>query len=267
MHGAGGDVRMEDLINRIFNEDCLEGMKKIPDGSIDMILCDLPFGTTASFWDKRIPFEPLWEQYKRITKKNAAIVLFSQMPFGSDLIQSNRKMFRYEWIWEKNAAAGFLLAHKMPLRAHENILIFYQSPPTYNPQKTKAERKHINHGRNKDNCNIYSIRGVKSENYIYKDDGYRFPRDVQKFQTPNTSSGKVFHPTQKPIDLLEYLIKTYTNEGELVLDNCIGSGSTAVAAINTNRNFIGFETDKKYFDIANKRIEKVFEDKEMRLFA
>ena len=252
-------------LNTIYNEDCLEGMKKIPDGAIDMVLCDPPFGTTANYWDKRIPFEPLWEQYKRITKKNAAIVLFSQLPFGAELIMSNRKMFRYEWIWEKNFGVGFLQAHKMPLRAHENILVFYQKLPTYNPQKTKAEKKCSCRSRNKDTCNVYSIRGRKSEKYIYKDDGYRFPKDIQKFQTPNTTSGRVVHPTQKPVDLLEYLIKTYTNEGELVLDNCIGSGSTAVAAINTNRNFIGFETDKKYFDIACKRIKEVRAAKEMEL--
>ena len=129
---------MEELINKIFNEDCLEGMKRIPDGAIDMVLCDLPYGTTANHWDKRIPFEPLWEQYKRITKKNAAIVLFSQMPFGAELIMSNRKMFRYEWIWQKNLGTGFLNANRMPLKTHENILIFYQSLPIYSPQKWKS---------------------------------------------------------------------------------------------------------------------------------
>ena len=244
-------------LNTIYNEDCLEGMKKIPDGSIDMILCDLPYGTTANFWDKRIPFEPLWEQYKRITKPNAAIVLFSKMPFGAELIMSNPKMFRYEWIWQKNVGVGFLHAYKMPLRAHENILVFYKLLPTYNPQKRKAEKIHSPHGQNQNTTRCYTIRGSKSKTYQYKDDGLRFPLDVQMFKIPNTTkSSTLYHPTQKPVDLLEYLIKTYTNEGETVLDNCIGSGSTAVACVNTGRNFIGFETEKEYFDIACKRIEE-----------
>ena len=178
---------------------------------------------------------------------------------------SNRKMFRYEWIWRKNIGAGFLQAHKMPLRVHENILVFYKKLPTYNPQKVKAKKIHASsRKRNKDKVRCYTIRGLKSETYEYKDDGWRFPVDVQKFDTPNTKR-KCYHPTQKPVDLLEYLIKTYTNEGELVLDNCIGSGSTAVAAINTNRNFLGFETDSNYCEIANKRIEDAYSARKMRL--
>ena len=256
-------------INKIYNEDCLEGMKKIPDGAIDMVLCDPPFGTTNNYWDKRIPFEPLWEQYKRITKKNAAIVLFSQMPFGSDLIQSNRKMFRYEWIWEKYLAAGFLNSRKMPLRAHENILVFYQKLPTYNPQMTKG-KPYIKVRKAEQFTKNYSSNCLKKE-WLGINNGTRYPRDVLKCHTPYTSNnhsitrGGIYHPTQKPVDLLEYLIKTYTNEGELVLDNCIGSGSTAVAAINTNRNFIGFETDAGYCEIANKRITEVQAAKEMAL--
>ena len=240
---------MEGIINQIFNEDCLTGMDKIPDGSIDMILCDLPYGTTNNYWDKRIPFEPLWAQYKRITKKNAAIVLFSQMPFGAELIMSNRKMFRYEWIWQKNIGAGFLNANKMPLRVHENILVFYYSLPTYNPQYIQGEPyQKLYKGQMNGNY------GKKKENFTFNE-GKRYPIDTMKFKIPNSGGfGDKTHSTQKPIDLLEYLIKTYTNEGELVLDNCIGSGSTAVAAINTNRNFIGFETEEKYCEIANKRI-------------
>ena len=245
-------------LNEIYNEDCLIGMKKIEAGSIDMILCDLPYGTTNCQWDKRIAFEPLWQEYKRITKKNAAIVLFSQMPFGAELIMSNLKMFRYEWIWQKNLAVGFLNANKMPLRIHENILVFYQSLPTYNPQKwqsTPLKR----HGKRK--CFIYGK--VKDSEHHYESlDGLRYPVDTIKFNMVYASSEKYYHSTQKPVDLLEYLIKTYTNEGETVLDNCIGSGSTAVACVNTNRNFIGFETVEKYCEIARKRIEEAQKNKQ-----
>lgn len=253
------EIEMIEL-NQIYNEDCLEGMKKIPDGSVDMVLCDPPFGTTDNYWDQRIPFEPLWAQYKRITKKNAAIVLFAQLPFGSDLIQSNRQMFRYEWIWEKNKAVGFLNARKMPLRAHENILVFYEKLPTYNPQKRQGKPycrgwQFYNNRLRKDK--VYANGGLC---WAESKDGSRYPLDVLKIKTNNIWS-KHYHSTQKPIDLLEYLIKTYTNEGELVLDNCIGSGSTAVAAINTNRNFIGFETDAGYCEIANKRIAEAYKSK------
>ena len=237
-------------INKIYNEDCLIGMDKIPDGIIDMILCDLPYGTTDAFWDKRIPFEPLWEQYKRITKKNAAIVLFSQMPFGAELIMSNLKMFRYEWIWRKTNGIGFLNANKMPLRIHENILVFYRKLPIYNPQKWQG-KPYIDKRRNHAATIIYSNFAKESISNL---DGMRFPLDVIEFNNANRFNN--FHSTQKPVDLLEYLIKTYTNEGETVLDNCIGSGSTAVACVNTGRNFIGFETEKEYFDIACRRVEK-----------
>lgn len=205
----------------------------------------------------------MWNQYKRIAKENAAILLFSQMPFGSDLIQSNRKMFRYEWIWEKYLAAGFLNSHKMPLRAHENILVFYRKLPTYNPQMSTG-KPYIK--TRKTQCNSSNYRKLKNADYVSVNNGERYPRDVLKYHTPY-SSGKFtnkkgcFHPTQKPIDLLEYLIKTYTNEGETVLDNCMGSGSTAVACVNNNRKFIGFETDKKYFEIAKHRIKEAQADK------
>ncbi|MBR3623886.1 MAG: site-specific DNA-methyltransferase [Clostridia bacterium] len=243
-------------LNKIYNMDCLEGMKEIEDGSVDMILCDLPHGTTENKWDIRIPFEPLWEQFKRITKKNAAICLFSQMPFGAELIMSNRKMFRYEWIWQKTSPVGFLNAHKMPLRAHENILIFYQALPTYNPQKTQGKPYIKTHGHS----NNYGKQ--RNDSFITSYDGMRFPVDVQKFKSlANTATNKthILHPTQKPTDLCEYLIKTYTNEGEVVFDACMGSGTTAVAAINTNRRFIGFELDAGYYEIALGRIEKARE--------
>ncbi|MBR1579760.1 MAG: site-specific DNA-methyltransferase [Selenomonadaceae bacterium] len=248
------------MTDKIFNEDCLEGMKRIPDGAVDMVLCDLPFGSTDNPWDKRLPFESLWEHYNRVCKENAAIVLFSQMPFGAELIMSNKKMFRYEWVWHKALPVGFLNAKKMPLRLHENILVFYCKLPTYNPQwwyskPYKRKRKPID-------CNCYGDVVWDGKEYTESADGRRCPVDVIKF---NNDANRGFnfktrtvktrlHPTEKPIDLLEYLIKTYTNEGETVLDNCIGSGSTAVACVNTNRHFIGFETEEKYFEIAQKRI-------------
>ena len=246
-----GGSEME--IDTIYNMNCLKGMKEIADGSVDMILCDLPYGITDNEWDVRLPFEPLWEQYKRVTKNNAAIVLFSQMPFGAELIMSNKKMFRYEWILEKGHAAGFLNSHKMPLRCHENILVFYNALPTYNPQLARGKpykRWHLER-------NGSSNYGKKKDTVTLNTDGSRYPRDVVKFNMPTALYGKgeIFHPTQKPVALCEYLIRTYTNEGELVLDNCMGSGTTAVAAINTGRHFIGFEKEKKYFDIALKRIE------------
>ena len=238
---------------KIYNMDCMEGMKNIPDGSIDMILCDLPYGTTENKWDVKLPLEPLWAEYKRVTKRNAAILLFSQMPFGAELIMSNRKMFRYEWILEKGCATGFLNAHKMPMRAHENILVFYEFLPTYNPQMTRGgkpyTRYHLAH-------NASANYGEKKDGATVNTDGSRFPRDVIKFGVPNSlGKEKVGHPTQKPVALCEYLIRTYTNEGETVLDNCMGSGTTAVAAIDTGRRFIGFEKEKEYYDIALKRIE------------
>lgn len=237
-------------LNKIYNMDRLEGMKEIESGSVDMILCDLPYGTTNNKWDIRLPFEPLWVEFKRITKKNAAIVLFSQMPYGAELIMSNKKMFRYEWIWEKTSAVGFLNANKMPLRAHENILVFYQALPTYNPQKTQG-KPYIKTGNGESpTCGKQKKEMIK--NHL---DGMRSPRDIQKFKTPNNTNEKPIHPTQKPVDLCEYLIKTYTNEGEVVFDACMGSGTTAVAAINTNRRFIGFELDENYFEIARNRIE------------
>ena len=249
------------MIDKIYNEDCLEGMKRIPDGSVDAIICDPPFGITDAPFDKRIPFEPMWEQFKRVTKHNAAIVIFSQMPFGAELIMSNRKMFRYEWILHKTAGGGFLNAKKMPLRSHENILVFYRKLPTYNPQYTEGKPY------------FYQNKTIKSGVYngqekIYTtySEGRRFPRDVQKFKPQICCGEKTLHPMHKPVDLIEYLIKTYTNEGEMVLDATIGSGTTAVACINTNRHFIGFELEEKFCEIANGRIAKAYAENGQRLF-
>ena len=246
--------------------DCLELMKEIPDGSVDMILTDLPYGITDCDFDKRIPFEPMWAQFKRVTKLNAAIVLFSQMPFGAELIMSNRKMFRYEWIWEKSLGVGFLNAKKMPLRCHENILVFYQQLPTYNPQHwfDKPYQKPLWQGKITSNYNLEKQRrNVSYDNPT----GKRYPIDVLQFYSMQTHTNHFsIHPQQKPVDLLEYLIKTYTNEGETVLDATMGSGSTGVACVNTNRRFIGFELEEKFFNISAKRIEEALAKKTQELF-
>ena len=231
-------------LNKIYNEDCLEGMKRIPDKSVDMILCDLPYGTTRNKWDSIIPLEPLWEQYERVIKDTGAIVLTAQTPFDKVLGVSNLKHLKYEWIWQKTEATGFLNAKKMPLKNHENILVFYKKQPTYNPQFTIGKPY------------SYKKDSISSDNYgdskgtdLIVNDGSRHPLTVQTFK-----KDKGLHPTQKPVALFEYLIQTYTIEGETILDNCMGSGTTAIAAINTNRNFIGFELDETYFNLANERI-------------
>ncbi|MDN7060900.1 site-specific DNA-methyltransferase [Lactiplantibacillus plantarum] len=230
--------------------DCLELMKGIPDGSIDMILCDLPYGTTANKWDIVIPFDKLWEQYRRIIKNNGAIALFGQEPFSSRLRLSNDKMYRYDFVWEKSRATGFYNANKMPLRCKENITIFYKHLPTYNPQKTKGSPYYHKATKNRSGS-VYSSNSKSTDT---KSNGDRYPRDVIKF---NNVIRNLSHPTQKPVALLEYLIKTYTNENETVLDNCMGSGSTGVVCVRTGRNFIGMELEEKYFKIAEERINNV----------
>ena len=237
-------------LNKIYNEDCLEGMKRIDDKSIDMILCDLPYGTTQNKWDSVIPLDELWKEYKRIIKDNGAIVLTSQGIFTANLMLSNEKWFKYKLVWVKSKATNFLNAKKQPLRKHEDICVFYNKQPQYNPQMTEGEPydKGVRKNQLTGSYGDFNPVHVKSE-------GMRYPTDVVYFKTAE-SEGKVYHPTQKPVALFEYLIKTYTDEGETVLDNCIGSGTTAVACLNTNRNFIGFEKEEKYCKIANERIEK-----------
>lgn len=243
-------------LNKIYNEDCLEGMKRIPDKSVDMILCDLPYGTTRNKWDSIIPLPELWKQYERIIKDNGAIVLTAQTPFDKVLGVSNLKMLRYEWIWEKTTATGHLNSKKMPMKAHENILVFYKKLPTYNPQKTKGHKpvnsytKYQEDGSNYGKTLIGISGGGSTE---------RYPRSVQIFKSDKQK--EALHPTQKPIALFEFLIKVYTNEGETVLDNCMGSGTTAIACLNINRNFIGFEKDETYWNLANDRIEKHLSNK------
>ena len=235
-------------------EDCIEGMKSIPDGAVDMILVDPPFGTTNNFWDKQLPMSEMWEQFKRVTKHNAAIVIFSQLPFAVDLINANRKMFRYEWIWHKIMSVGFLNANRMPLRAHENILVFYRKLPTYNPQWSWS--KPYRQKQYSTRRPLYSTRELWAKS---DSDGRRFPIDVLRLKYLAGFNADVEHNTQKPVEIMEYLIKTYTNEGELVLDACMGSGSTAVAAVNTNRHFIGYETHQPFVDICNRRIAEARE--------
>jgi len=236
-------------MNKVIHGDCLEVMATLPDKSIDMILCDLPYGTTACKWDSIIPFEPLWAEYKRLIKDNGAIVLTSSQPFTSALVMSNLDMFKYTSVWEKSKATGFLNAKRKPLIAHEDIVVFSRDRETYNPQIGKGV--------------VYNkgIRKEQTEDDVYgkfkqreiKSDGNRYPRSVVYFKTAE-SEGETFHKTQKPVALFEYLIKTYANEGEVVLDNCAGSGTTAIACLNTNRNYILVEKEKKYIDIINKRI-------------
>ena len=235
---------------KLYKGDCLEIMKNIPDGSVDMVLCDLPYGTTACKWDIIIPFEPLWEQYKRIIKDNGAIVLFGSEPFSSQLRMSNLKMYRYDWIWQKTVASNFALSNKQPQKKHENIMVFYKKQPTYNPQMEKG-KAYIDK-RSNGTRNVFVGTESNFKKQPIKNEGTRYPSSIQKFSNGNN---KNVHPTQKPVELLEYLIKTYTDENEVILDNCMGSGSTGVACKNLNRNFIGIELDETYFNIAKDRIE------------
>ena len=237
-------------IDQIYNEDCLEGMKRIDDGSVDCIITDLPYGTTACQWDSVIPFEPLWEQYRRITKPNAAIVLFGSEPFSSALVMSNPKMFRHEWIWIKNRGSNFANTVREPFKEHEKILVFSQGGWTYNPQMQNRTGGGLE--RAKYNCKFeshsenYRKFDVREKNQLTEK---RVPSSWQKF---NTETG--LHPTQKPVDLLRYLIRTYTDTDNLVLDSCMGSGTTAIACLKEHRHFLGFELNKEYFDIAQRRI-------------
>lgn len=244
---------MEKYINKVIQGDCLEVMKGIPNKSIDMILCDLPYGTTACKWDIIIPFEPLWEQYKRIIKDNGVIVLTASQPFTSALVMSNPNMFKYEIIWEKEKPTNFLLVKKQIAKQHENILIFYKNQPTYNPIMYKCEdrlfdkRKTYNNSKQKKDSILGEVELYCKRR---KEDGFRYPKSIYKVSRERTS----LHPTQKPVALFEYLIKTYTNEGDLVLDNCAGSGTTGVACKNTNRNYILIEKEPEYVEIIEKRL-------------
>ena len=245
---------------KLYQGDCLELMKNIRDKSIDCIICDLPYGVTSkNKWDTIIPYEPLWKEYKRIIKDNGPIILFGQDKFTAKTMLSNEKMHRYNLIWNKVLTSGFLNAGKMPLREHEDIMIFYKKLPTYNPQFTEGKPLH---GMGK------KFKKVKNNNNNYNDfnscnnpsanregDTKKYPKSILTF--PRPASSKMLHPTEKPVELLEYLIKTYSNENDVILDNCMGSGSTGVAALNTNRKFIGIELDENYFNIAKDRLENI----------
>ena len=237
-------------ITKFLQDDCLELMKKIPDNSVDMILCDLPYGMTQNQWDSCIPLDLLWKQYSRIIKPNGAIVLTSQGLFTAKLIMSQPKLYRYKWIWEKSKSTNFLNAKKQPLRKHEEVCVFYKKQPTYNPQMTKG----VPYDKGVRKNQLSGSYGDFQPVHVYSD-GERYPTDIIYVKTAE-SEGEVVHPTQKPVELCEYLIKTYTNENDVVLDNCMGSGTTGVACVNTNRNFIGMELDENYFNIAKNRIEK-----------
>lgn len=229
--------------------DCFDGMAQIDDKSIDMILCDLPYGTTQCSWDAIIPFEPLWAEYKRIIKDNGAIVLFGMEPFSSYLRLSNIEMYKYDWIWDKVKGTGFLNAKKQPMRNHEVISVFYKNQCKYNPQMTRGHKFKKSVRKKELQTDIY---GEMKNDSVYESTE-RYPRSIQVFSSDTQNSS--FHPTQKPIALCEYLIKTYTDEGELVLDNCAGSCSTGIACHNTGRRFIGFEKDEFIFEMANRRLE------------
>lgn len=235
---------------RLLHGDCLDLMKEIPDASIDMILCDLPYERTRNKWDVLVPFEPLWAQYRRIIKPNGAIVLFADGMFMARLMTSNPSMWRYNLVWDKVLTGGFLNANRMPLRQHEELCVFYKNQPTYNPQKTKGAKSHSK-GSKRD----YANNNYGSYNFVDNADLHgdlKFPTSILRYQKPHPS--KALHPTEKPVSICENIIKTYTNPGETVLDNCMGSGTTGVACVNTGRKFIGMELYQKNFEIATQRI-------------
>lgn len=243
---------------KLYNGDCLEVMKQIPDKSIDMICCDLPYEVTQNKADIKIPFEPLWKEYNRIIKDNSCIALFAQGIFYIDLVNSNRKMFRYDLVWDKVLSSGFLNAKRMPLRQHEQIAVFYKNLPTYNPQFTQGKPLHSK-------GISYKTKELKNQNYgkfniiddARKGSTEKYPTSILRFSKPHPSVAK--HRTEKSIECLEWLIKTYSNEDDTVLDNCMGAGSCGIACKKLNRNFIGIELDEKYFTIAKKRLEEVLE--------
>ena len=235
--------------------DCLELMKELPDGTVDLILTDLPYGVTMAPFDIKLDLSAMWTQFNRVTKRNAAVVLFAQQPFSAELVMSNRHNFKYVWTWHKRQCSGFLNAKKQPLRSCEDVLVFYRSQCTYNPQMRRGKPQLKSTGSSSLNYNKFTYKPHVSENY--------YPTTMLEFPLPRFKGG---HPQQKPVDLLEYLIRTYTNAGELVLDATMGSGSTGVAAMNTGRRFIGFELEQKFYDVAEKRISEALAIKQQELF-
>lgn len=238
----------------IYLGDCLEVMNKIPDGSIDMILCDLPYQVLkadVAKWDRIIPFEPLWQQYERVIKERGAIILFASGMFTANLMMSNKKLWRYNLVWNKIQVSGFLNANRMPLRQHEDICVFYKKMPEYHPQMVKVGWHSRNHSKGDLSNKTHNCYGAhKNLPTVYSDEKY--PTSILTFS--KNQQVNTLHPTQKPVDLLRWLIRTYTVEGEVVLDNAMGSGSTCIAAIQENRKYIGIEKDQTFYDIAQERI-------------
>ena len=259
-------MKIKEIENRIINADCMDILKQLPDKCVDMILCDLPYGTTACKWDTIIPFEPLWESYERIIKDDGAIVLTASQPFTSALVMSNPKLFKYEWIWQKAVGSNFATTKYMPMKEHESVLVFGKKIPKYFPikqERAEGGKSRLNYGHNGSKTGeangTMDYKGFTPETY---DKNLRCPSSVQFFNNREASRG--LHPTQKPVALFEYLIKTYTNENDLVLDNCSGSGTTAIASIHTGRRFICIEKDKDYWEASCKRLEE--EKKQLTLF-
>lgn len=248
----------------LWHGNCLELMKHVPDQTVDMILVDPPYGMTKNEWDHVLPFDQLWTHYNRVIKDHGAILIFSQMPFSAYVVVSNPSMFRYEWIWQKSKATNFMNAKKMPLKAHENILVFYKKIPTYNPQGIISGVSFKTGRSRKGDSRNYGKTGCSNPNYVQTICNY--PRDILSFANPSNVGH--LHPTEKPVQLLEYLIRTYTQPGETVLDNCMGSGSTAIACINCERSFIGMEVESQYFKIAVDRITKHqhYQEEQITLF-
>jgi site-specific DNA-methyltransferase (adenine-specific) len=243
----------------LYHGDCLEIMKQIPNASVDMILCDLPYGTTACKWDTIIPFEPLWQEYNRITKASAAIVLTAVQPFTSLLVTSNMRDFRQHLVWEKTRPNNVMNAKKMFMKWHEDVLVFYRELPTYNPQKEKVKRyTKVQHKQDRSTGHL-GATGEK-QGYVHDNGGEAYPKSVLKFSNVCRPH---LHPTQKPVEMLEYFIRTYTDDGDTVLDNCMGSGSTGIACIRTGRKFVGIEKDAVHFSTACKRIEKAQEQQQL----
>ena len=240
----------------LLNGDCLELMKTIPDGSIDLVLTDLPYGLTANEKDIALPFDKLWAEWRRLAKPNAAFVLFAQGLFYVDMVQSNRKMFRYDLVWDKELTSGFLNANRMPMRRHEQIAVFYAKQPTYNPQMTEGAPNHDQgtkrYEKEMTNRNYGEFNPVET-----KKDGLKHPTSIVRFRKPHPSVA--LHRTEKPVDLLKWLVRTYTNEGDVVLDCCMGCGSTGVACAETGRKFVGIELDENYFRVAKDRLESPFD--------
>lgn len=248
-----------DAMINLMKGDCLDRMKEIEDGSVDLVLTDPPYGTTACRWDSVIPFEPMWLNVWRVLKPNGVAVFTASQPFTSSLVMSNPDKFKYTWVWEKGAATGHLNAKKQPMRAHEDVVVFCGGTPPYNPIKTTGHIRKTSIKR-KDDGDVYGCQSFNSISYDATD---RYPRSVVKLSSDKQTCK--LHPTQKPVALMEYLIRTYTNEGETVLDFTMGSGTTGVACIKTNRKFIGIERDETYFNIAKDRIDSAIEEEKWKL--